>query len=222
MNQFKAVIFDLDGTILDTLEDIQTAVNYVLNENGFPVHELDFVRRAVGNGIRKLIGRSLPPGRREDEALISRCTTQMKEYYLTHWSEKTQPYPGMHELLCFLKEARISTAVLTNKPDEIAKRMVPYWYGDIPFACVLGDRDGVPRKPDPTVALAIARQLDAEPERVLLVGDSSPDIMTAKNAGMVSAGVLWGFRSERELREAGADFIVHTPQDLIRLIQERE
>lgn len=222
MSRFQAVIFDLDGTILDTLEDIQSAVNHVLNENGFPARDLDFVRRAVGNGMRKLICRSLPPSRQEDNALIDRCTAQMKEYYLTHWSEKTQPYSGIRELLCFLKESGIPAAVLTNKPDAAAKRMVPHWYGDVPFACVLGDRDGVPRKPDPTVALAIARQLDAEPERVLLVGDSSPDVMTAKNAGMVSAGVLWGFRSERELREAGADFIAHTPQDLIRLIQERE
>ena len=121
MIQFQAVIFDLDGTILDTLEDIQSAVNRVLNENGFPTRELDFVRRAVGNGMRELIRRSLPPERQGNDALISRCTAQMKEYYLTHWSEKTQPYPGIHELLCFLKEAGIPSAVLTSKPDAVAE-----------------------------------------------------------------------------------------------------
>lgn len=216
---FKAAIFDLDGTVLDTLKDIQSAVNDTMRKNGFPTRNLEEVRLAVGTGMRELTRKSLPAAQQKNDELIDACFVQTREYYLAHWNAETRPYDGICELLSFLKENGISASILSNKPDAATQRMVPYFFGDTAFTYIYGERADVPRKPDPTLALALARDLGVLPENILFVGDSSYDMLTAKNAGMFAAGVLWGFRDEQDLREAGADFIAHTPQDLIELIK---
>ncbi len=216
---FRAAIFDLDGTILDTIEDLADAMNYALRLNHYPERSLDFIRLAVGNGMRELTRKSLPAAVQSDAQRIDLCCRQMKSYYLSHWNLKTRPYDGIRELFLFCKEQNIAVSVLSNKADEATKAMVPYWYGDLPFAYIWGEQPGFARKPDPASALEIARLLGISPKEVLFVGDSSYDMITAKNAGMFAAGVLWGFRTEEELRASGADFIAKTPQDLIAFIR---
>lgn len=219
---FKAVIFDLDGTIIDSLEDLKDSVNYVLKNHNFNTHDSEFIRMAIGNGMRNLIRDTLPSEYKTDDNMIDQATSELKEYYLEHWNIKTKPYDGINELLLYLKENNIPVCVLSNKADKPANVIVKHFFGDFPFAFVCGEKPGIPIKPDPTSALAIAADLGANPCEVLLLGDSAQDILTAKNAGMFAAGALWGFRDEKTLIDAGADALFKNPAELITFFENNK
>jgi phosphoglycolate phosphatase len=212
--QFDAIIFDLDGTLLDTLEDIADAMNQALEAGGFPKHPLESYRHFVGDGVRMLATRTLPEGSRDDDT-ITRFTAQMREAYARNWDNKTAPYPGIPELLDALVERGITMAVLSNKPDDFTKlcveKLLPGWQ----FAAVLGHREGLALKPDPAGAVEVAARLTVPRERILYVGDSGMDMQTAVRAGMVPLGVLWGFRSRDELLAAGAVSLAGTPSHVL-------
>ncbi len=214
----KAVIFDLDGTLVDSLGDIASAMNEVLERHGFPTHPLAAYRRFVGDGMERLVRRALPP---VDEAVVERVLRDMRATYARHALRTTRPYPGVPELLDRLSAAGVGLAVLSNKPHEPAVAMVrallPRW----PFAAVQGAVPGRPRKPDPAGALDLVRRLGVAPEGCLLVGDTPTDMATARAAGMVPVGVLWGFRPESELRRAGARFLIRRPLELLGVLEGR-
>lgn len=218
MTRVHAVIFDLDGTLLDSLEDIASAVNQTLRERSLPEHPLAAYRYFVGEGVETLVVRALPVGAR-DASTVADCVTRMRALYATRWAEHTRPYEGIPDLLARLARAGLRTAILTNKPDEAALAMVGRLLGSAPFAIVRGARPGVPRKPDPTVALAVAAELGLAPADCAFVGDSSVDMQTACAAGMRAVGVTWGYRDAAELREHGAEALCATPEELAAWLQ---
>ncbi len=220
--QFKAVIFDLDGTIINSLEDLCDSVNYVLKNHGFKTHTLDFIRMTIGNGMRNLIRDSLPAEYKSDDNMVDQCTSELKEYYLSHWNIKTRPYDGIEELFSFLNQNNIPLCVLSNKADKPANIIVNHYFSGFKFAAVCGEKPGIPIKPDPASALAICKDLGINPSEVLLLGDSAQDIITAKNAGMFAAGALWGFRDEKTLMRAGADSVFEKPIDLIPFLENNK
>jgi len=217
----SAVIFDLDGTLLDTLRDLADSMNAVLEELGYSAHPVDAYRTFVGEGVLNLVRRALPPDWRERvvraDGFLERCVQAMREQYELRSTLTTAPYPGIPELLASLGERGVYLAVLSNKPDAFTKKLVTRFFGERRFAVVLGARDGVPRKPDPAGAREILRLLGKSPAETLYVGDSGTDMDTAARAGMVSVGVLWGFRSTAELRGHGATRLVSAPHELLEL-----
>ncbi len=211
-----AVVFDLDGTLIDSLEDIATAMNEALADNGRAPHAVRDYRAFVGAGVGVLAERALGPG--ADAALRDAVVAVFRGRYAARLLERTRPYPGVPALLDGLAARGVRAAVLTNKPQPAAERLVAELLGRWSWVAVLGDRPGVPRKPDPTGALEAARALGVAPAATLLVGDSDIDVRTARAAGMRSAGAAWGFRGEGELRAAGADVIVARPEDVLDLL----
>ncbi len=212
---FSAVLFDLDGTLLDTLQDLGNAVNRVLERNGMPPHDINAYRTFVGDGVHMLVRRALPESRRDPES-VSRMVEEFRLEYRKHWKENSKPYPGVAELLDALSARRIPMAVLSNKPHDFTSRCVEEFLGKWAFAAVLGEREGVPRKPDPAGALEVARKLGIRPEAFVYLGDSSVDMETARAAGMVPVGALWGFRTGEELMRSGAHGLLERPEDLLR------
>lgn len=214
---FKAVLFDLDGTLLDTLEDLGDAVNRVLAAKGFPAHNLEAYRSFIGNGAAMLITRALPEDKRND-ATIHACLEAYREDYGQNWNVKTKVYDGIPQMLDELTARGLKLAVLSNKPHEFAKRCVidllPNWTFDV----VLGQRDGIPLKPDPAGALEAAASLNIPPGEFLYLGDSAVDMETAIAAGMFPVGVLWGFHSMEELQESGAQVLIGRPLEILRLL----
>jgi len=215
--QTSAVLFDLDGTLLDSLADIGDSMNLVLSEMGLPTHSSSDYRSYVGEGIRVLAWRALPSTRRDD-ATLSRCVARMSEVYRGHLADKTRPYHGIPELLDSLDATGIRKAVLSNKPQELTASLVSTLLGRWTFDPVFGERPGVARKPDPTAALEAAGRLGLSPQAIVFVGDTPIDIETARNAGMRSVAAAWGFRSESELREAGASVIARWPRDVLGFV----
>ena len=213
----QAVIFDLDGTLLDTLADLADAVNRVLSANGYPRHPEQDYRWFVGDGSAMLITRALPPDCRNTEN-VQACLERFIADYNQHWHQKTAPYPGIKELLETLQTRRLKLAVVTNKPHRFAEKMIVHYFSKGSFDPIFGQREGLPKKPDPAQALAAARQMAVAPQDCLFVGDSAVDIETARRAGMPSIGAGWGFRPKSELIEAGADYIIDHPKDLLPLI----
>ena len=199
---WEAIIFDLDGTLLDTLADIGCAVNDALARFGCPPHSLDAYRYLVGDGVATLFERALPPDR-VDATTVHQCMAAFREEYERQWNVRTRPYPGIEELLDELAERPIPLAVLSNKPHEFTQRCVQHYLSQWKFHAVFGQRDGVPRKPDPAAAREIAGLLRVDAARCLYVGDTAVDMHTARNAGMRPVGVLWGFRLRDELESAG-------------------
>ncbi len=216
----KAVLFDLDGTLLDTLEDIADAVNRALASLGLPVHPKDAYRRFVGEGIGVLARRVLPPGRR-GEADARACLAAIGREYGARLLVKTKPYAGVPELLRELVKRNIRCAVVTNKPQGLAVRSVETLFSDIPFGAVLGEREGVPTKPDPAIALEAAKALGVVPAECVYVGDSGTDMETAVAAGMFPVGALWGFRGRDELVGHGAKAVIQRPSELLELIDKK-
>ena len=214
---YKALLFDLDGTLLDTLEDLACACNRVLASRGLPPHSLNAYRQFVGKGARSLIAQILPETLGREEEAVQAALADFKTEYAQCWREHSRPYPGIPALLDALVQQGLRLAVLSNKPHAFTELCVQTLLPDWPFYPVLGQRDGVPRKPDPAGALECARLLELAPAEILYVGDSDVDMQTAKGAGMQAVGVLWGFRGAEELRAAGADFLVQEPADLVRL-----
>lgn len=216
--RYKAVLFDLDGTLLDTLDDLATAANRVLAAQSLPVHPVDAYRTFVGDGVRTLVERILPPALRSPEK-ISDLVRAFEQEYSHNWRERTVPYPGIAAMLDQLTALGLPLCILSNKPDAFTRlcveQLLPQWN----FAPLLGQRPGIAKKPDPAAALEIATLLGLEPEDILYVGDSSVDMRTARSAGMDAVGVLWGFRTADELMAAGALHLIAQPLDLLSIIR---
>lgn len=215
---FKAVMFDLDGTLLDTLADIGRAANNVLAQFALPVHELERYRDFVGGGLAQLITRILPPAQRNAER-IEAGMVAFREEYRREWQVSTKPFPGIAAMLDALTARQLKLAVLSNKPDDFTRLCVSRLLAAWDFAGVAGLHAGLPPKPDPTGALRLAAELEVEPADILYVGDSGLDMETAVRAGMYPAGALWGFRTEEELRRSGARFVAAEPGEIVGLIK---
>lgn len=216
---YKLAIFDLDGTILNTLEDLADSTNYALSVNGMPERTIDEVRRFVGNGIHKLIERAVPQGSTEEQ--VEQVFVTFKEYYKDHCAVKTRPYDGIMELLKTLKENGTLTAVVSNKGDFAVQILCKDYFPGL-FDFAVGERAGIRRKPAPDSVLAVLEQFQIPKEEAVYIGDSEVDIQTAKNAGMKEIAVTWGFRPEKFLKENGADCIVHTPEKLLLKFYEKK
>ena len=199
--EFKAVVFDLDGTLLDTLEDLADSLNRVLRDKGLPTHPTEAFRYFVGNGAATLVARALSSGKQNDE-LAADCLKEFLKEYNRNWKTKTRPYNGVSELLDALTEKQIEMTVLTNKPQHFAELCIQEFLSDWKFTVVIGERDGFPLKPDPAGPREISRCLDIPPQKFLYLGDSNADMKTAVSANMFPVGALWGFRSEKELRDS--------------------
>jgi phosphoglycolate phosphatase len=211
---FRAAIFDLDGTLLNTLEDLADSMNRVLERNRLPRHELAAYKYFVGDGIDVLVQRALPFQVASEQAL-RRFVQEMKCEYARRWLCRTRPYPGIPELLSAFEAAGVTMAVLSNKPDDASQTIVKALLPDDVFKIVLGAIPQRPKKPDPSAALEIAARLDIPPQDFLFIGDMPIDMQTACAAGMFPLGVLWGFRSADELTAAGAKMLVAEAQNLI-------
>jgi len=210
---YEAVIFDLDGTLLDTLTDIADAMNAVLIRFGFPTHTVQTYRRFLGDGLEVLVERSLPEDRRTRKE-IDRCVTGMRQEYAQRWWKTSRPYDGVPEMLDRLSADGIMMAILSNKLEVFTKLMARSLLGSWTFKEVVGLRPDLPRKPDPTGALEISRALGVSPERCVFVGDSGIDMMTAVRAGMVPAGVLWGYQERETLAAGGARLFLGHPLEI--------
>lgn len=211
------VIFDLDGTLLDTLQDLADAVNYALRKEGMPERTIDEVRRFVGNGVRLLMIRAVPGG--ESNPLFEETFAQFKEYYGEHCNDNTKPYDGMIELLETLKSKGYSVAIVSNKIDFAVKELSAlYFKGIVPVA--IGEKEGVRRKPAPDTVREALKELGRIAEESVYVGDSDVDIETAKNAGMPCVSVLWGFRDREFLEEHGAKRYARTAEDVLKLVEK--
>ncbi len=213
---YKLAIFDLDGTLLNTLTDLALACNYALRENGFKEHSVDTYKTYVGDGIYKLVERMLPIMHRND-LMIEKVKSLFDTYYAKHSMDHTKPYDGIIELLHTLQEQGVHTAVASNKPDKYTQELVKLLFKK-KIELTFGQRIGVPAKPHPQVLLEIREHFKVSAEECIYIGDSDVDMITAKNAGIISVGVLWGFRTQQELLEAGAHYIVSEPKRLEELI----
>ena len=211
----RAVLFDLDGTLTDTLVDIADAMNRALRLHGLPEWPLEAYRYLVGDGAKKLAERAV----RDRQELALSVQRAYQAYYETHTLVKTRPYDGVPELLRTLQEMGLKLAVFSNKPDADTKGVVAHFFPEIRWAAVRGQVEGVPVKPDPTGALAVARAMDVPPDEVLYLGDTSTDMQCALNAGMYPVGALWGFRTAQELEESGAAVLAAHPADVLTQIK---
>lgn len=219
--RFDAVIFDLDGTLLDTLGDITVSLNHALAQSGFAGHSPERVKRFIGDGAPTLVRRALPEQAR-DEATIGRINRAFVAHYLEHWDQLTAPFPGIPELLDRLSALGLPLGVLSNKPDAPSREMVARLLCRWRFAEVRGAREDTPLKPDPTAALDQARRLGVDPARTLFVGDSDIDMITARRAGMAPLGVLWGFRDAEELSREGARWLAEQPAEIAAIVADAE
>lgn len=211
--KYRAILFDMDGTVLDTLRDLNAAANRALAEFGFPPMTIDDTRRRVGNGSRRLLELSLPAA--TETATLDRLVEWYLPYYNAHANDTTAPYPGVPELLCALKSAGIPLAVVSNKPDRTVKELAAIHFpGLLEVAVGENEAGGVRRKPWPDTLLAAAAALGERPEDCLYVGDSEVDVLTSSRAGMDCASVLWGFRSREELKAVGASLLFDSPKEL--------
>lgn len=213
---YRTVIFDLDGTLLNTLEDLRAAGNYVCRKNGWPEYSAERFAAMVGHGIPNLVSQFSPEGCRSP-LLLANTISDFSSYYGQHNTEKTAPYDGIPEMLEHIKKAGITMAVYSNKADDFSQAIINYYFPDM-FALVRGKVEGVPVKPDPAGIQGILRELDAKAEETLLVGDSSVDIKTAHNARLSACGVSWGFRPRESLVEAGAEQLADSVAELEELI----
>jgi phosphoglycolate phosphatase len=212
MIKYRCVIFDCDGTLVDTLEDIATAMNLALVENGFPVVALEKYRDIVGWGIIRLAELALPQAARTKETIrrVSNCARQLMEEQPFEES-LSKPYPGILELLSELKDRKIKTSVLSNKPDSVLRRIIAELFPHHAFNSVCGLRPDSPPKPDPSSVWEMLADMGINPHQAVLMGDSEIDMETARNAGCYPLGVSWGFRSRSTLESAGAARIIDTP-----------
>lgn len=212
----KLVIFDLDGTLINSIADLGEAANFALTQCGFPTHPIAAYPRFVGSGITKLLERVLPESARTPER-IEVMRGYFKEYYGMHMTDFTEPYPGIPELLAQLTQRGVAVAVASNKYQAAVEKLIRHFFPEIPWAAVEGQKEGVPVKPDPSIVFEILSKYPTPKADVLYVGDSGVDMETARRACVESAGVTWGFRSVTELREHYADHIADSTGTLLRL-----
>jgi phosphoglycolate phosphatase len=216
--KFKAIIFDLDGTLLDTLKDLALAVNAVLKRKGYAVHSVDAYRYFVGDGIDLLVKRTFPPAAWSDSNL-ELLIDEVKEEYGRRWADHTVPFPGVSEMLDVLEQMAVPKAIFSNKPHEFALLTVEKLLATWRFVDVIGIGPLMPRKPDPSGALQIAAKMKLDPAEIVYAGDTDTDMKTALTGGFYPAAVLWGFRPEEELKAGGARFLAADPLDLIELFK---
>jgi phosphoglycolate phosphatase len=212
--KYKGVIFDLDGTLLDTLEDLAGAANATLAHFGFPVHPMDSYRYFVGEGLKTLTQRIIP-GSSATDAELNEYMQKFGEIYSRSWNAHSAPYPGILEMITSLSAAGLQLAVLSNKPHGFTKICVEEFFPDSPFSFVLGQREGAAKKPDPATALELAGKMGLSVHEILYIGDTATDMQTGNRAGMKTIGVEWGFRDRAELEENKAWRIVSTPAEVI-------
>lgn len=212
----KLAIFDLDGTLLNTIADLGTSCNYALQQMGYAPHPLSQYPFMVGNGVRRLMQRAQPD---LDDEQIDELLAVFKEHYNEHCTDLTEPYPGIADLLRELTEAGVAIAVATNKYQFAAEKIIKHYFADIPFVAIMGQEEGRPIKPDPSVVFAILLDHPTPKQEVIYVGDSAVDIETARRACVESVGVTWGFRPVSELRQAYADHVVSRPGEILKLIE---
>ena len=210
----QLAIFDLDGTLLDTVADLANATNQALAHCGYPTHPTDAYYQFVGNGINKLFARALPETERTEENVM-RIRSLFVPYYNEHNADCSRPYPGVVELLRALQDDGVQLAVASNKYHEATLKLVRHFFPDIHFAAVYGQREEVPIKPDPTIVNDILAVTGIERTQTIYIGDSGVDMVTACNAYVESIGVTWGFRSEEELRTHGANHIIHQAEEAL-------
>lgn len=214
--KYKAVIFDMDGTILNTLEDLKNATNYSLRQFNMPERTLEEVRMFVGNGIKKLIERAVPLGTTEEK--INELLKVFLEYYEIHSADNTSAYPGIQNLVEELKKLGIKTAVSTNKADEPAQELGKKYFNGV-FDLIVGQKDGLRTKPAPDSVNEILRILNIQKKDAVYIGDSDVDVQTAKNSGLDFIGVSWGFRGRKFLEQNGAKNIVDSANEILKLVK---
>ncbi|MEI6847077.1 MAG: HAD family hydrolase [Chlorobiaceae bacterium] len=216
---FNAVIFDLDGTLLDTIEDLLNTLNNVLAQHNYPIHTLEECRFLIGNGMRELVRKALPETAATPET-IDLLLPEFMAHYAENWNLHSRPYPGIAKMLNTLTKQGIKKAILSNKADQFtqlcANILLQQWHFDV----VMGTQCGIAHKPDPAGALFVAKMLHTDPSEILYVGDSGIDMLTASRAGMYPLGVLWGFRPESELLEFGAKKLIRHPDEIISILQK--
>jgi phosphoglycolate phosphatase len=213
----QAILFDLDGTLLDTLRDIAESANSALAYFGFPEHEIDAYRYFVGDGVEMLAIRALP-GDRRDHTTVAKVVARVDQEYAERWANNTHPFPGIPEMLDNLREAGIRMAILSNKGQGFAELTVSKFLSDWHFDRVVGAQPSIAKKPDPAGALQIAREMRLPPTGFLYLGDSAVDMKTAVAANMYPVGALWGFRTADELLAGGARALAGKPEDVPRLL----
>ncbi|NLD88103.1 MAG: HAD family hydrolase [Clostridiales bacterium] len=213
-----AVIFDLDGTLLDTVEDLAYSANTALTEHGYPIHETEKYHYFVGKGAKNLIKNVLPEHTSEETK--SEVLRRFGEIYANHWNVDTKPYAGITELLAFLKEDGVGMAVISNKPHDRTLDAVDFYFPRM-FDVVFGERPNAPLKPDPTSIYEILTILDVKREDVIYIGDSGSDMKTGRNADVYSIGAVWGFRTAEELTDNGADILAYTAYEAKKIIADR-
>lgn len=214
----KAILFDLDGTLVNSLADLAFAVNRALKTENFPTHEVEKFKYFVGDGMPKMVERALPEDRRDGET-VARMLKLLKDYYGNHFADFSTAYDDVPELVKELKNRGFTVAVVTNKAQNMADAVVKKFYGDM-FDGIFGMREGIPGKPDPTMALIAMKELGVTPEECVFIGDSGMDVATGVNSGALPVGELWGYRAEDELRENGAKYIISRPEELLSVIEE--
>jgi phosphoglycolate phosphatase len=218
-SKYSCVIFDCDGTLIDTLEDIAASMNRSLGIHGFPEVPLEKYKDMVGWGIVRLASLALPQGT-EDE-LVQKVAAEASRFYFENPMVKSRPYPGMVELAAELKARKIKTAVLSNKPDAVLRRVIEGLFSPGLFDAVIGERPGKGRKPDPSLVWELLVELDRSPGSAIFVGDSEIDIETARNSGCYPLGVSWGFRPRSTLETAGAARIIDNPGEIWKILEQR-
>ena len=211
----KTIIFDLDGTLIDSLEDIAVCMNKVLEELNLPIHKIDDYKYFVGSGVDVLVNNALKDSSQE---IKNEVLERFKKEYDQQLHAKTKPYAGIYELLDELKKLDYNLAVLSNKPHDFTVAYINYLFKDYNFKEVHGQKKEVPKKPDPIGAINIAKALNIPCSEIFFVGDTMVDMQTAKSANMKAIGVLWGFRDEKELLTNGADFIVKHPLEILEIV----
>jgi phosphoglycolate phosphatase len=217
MMKYKAIIFDLDGTLLNTLQDLTDSVNAALSRAGLPLHSADEYKYFVGDGVEELATRVTPEAQRNGE-FIADLVADIRREYSQRWANKTRPYEGIPELLDTLSARKVRMAILSNKPDDSTRATVSKLLDRWQFDIVVGAGPSAPKKPDPTAALSMAKQMEVHPREMIYVGDTDTDMKTAVAAGMYPVGVLWGYRTADELREHGAKKIISRPEELLAIL----
>ena len=216
--KYDLVIFDLDGTLLNTIGDLAASVDYVMRSRNLPEHSDAEYRRMVGGGIKRLVERALPPHLAADESYVEECVTQFRRYYVDNIDRHTVPYEGMAEIMHELRAQGVALAVASNKFQHGVDRLIGKFFADIDFIAIEGNREGEPLKPDPRIVEKILRKSSTACQRAVMVGDSGIDIRTAAAANIDSIGVAWGFRFAEELYDAGATSVVSTADELRALL----